>query len=147
MSSFHSLDFKGRLAAMGDAAEAAFLEVSDMSVVRFGLDRPPLNMAMIPAFIRHTPDYLASKCLVECVGMGRDGVLKLKVDKYQALLQWDTYHPVQLFVWDSHKKRHWIGDIQDTFRWDYELGQFHDGPEYYAYPASEIWPEDATAAA
>ena len=144
--SFHALEFKDRFSAMGDEAEAVFVELQDAGVVRYGLERPPINMGSLPQFLRYTPDFLQSARLVECQGMGRDQILKLKLTKWMALQEWDCIHPVWLFVWDSHMQRHteatvdkirlgWLRDERVT------IDKFHDGPEYYAIPAEVVFGE------
>lgn len=103
--SFKDQAWATRYERMGDTAERKFEEQSTVNYVRWGLQRPPLNMRMLPARVRYAPDYLTSSCFVEAQGFGRDNTLKLKIDKYNALHWWRDVHPVDLFVWDSHRKR------------------------------------------
>ena len=70
--------------------------------VRMGWARPDISLNLMSSRIRSIPDYYASGFLVEVMGLGRDGVLKLKEDKWDALRWWNTSgNPVSLFVWNS----------------------------------------------
>lgn len=104
--SFKDLSFEQRMSKMGDAAEKVFEDTFDHGWVRFGLNRPPLNVAALPLRIRYMPDYLTTKGFVECQGFGRDQLLKIKREKLDCLSYWNTLHPVDYFIWDSSKKRH-----------------------------------------
>lgn len=106
--SFKDRDFTYRLGAMGDQAEGAFEDwcaERDHKYIRWGLDRPPLNLRLIPTRLRYAPDYLTSKTFVECQGFGADQVFKLKLEKHGALHWWSGLHPVDLWVLDSHHLR------------------------------------------
>ncbi len=88
--------FHRRLATMGDTAEEKFESLQEGgSFVRFGFNRPPFRMTHLTSFTRHTPDYVTRDgLLVECMGMGRDGVLKFKPEKYKALMEWNAKQDV-----------------------------------------------------
>lgn len=103
--SFKDLPFEQRINKLGDAAEKAFEQTFDHGWIRFGLNRPPLDVSALPKRLRYTPDYLTSKGFVECQGFGRDQLLKVKRDKLDAMCWWATVHPVDYFIWDSSKKR------------------------------------------
>lgn len=141
--SFHKGDFQKRFGAMGDEAEGVFEAVCEENWVRFGLNRPPLKMSMIGARIRYTPDYLTSRCLVEVQGLGRDQVFKLKVEKYNSLQWWNQAHPVEMFIWDSHKTRHTQVPLEVVTSWfdhpDTKLDRFHDSGAYFAVPAEVVF--------
>lgn len=130
---------------MGDEAEQKFEEVHDESTwVRFGFNRPPFRMTNLSSFIRHTPDYVTKQgALVECMGMGRDGVLKLKLEKYEALMEWNRKQPVVLFVWNSaegiYLTVYWdeLKLLVSRARRDAGVRAFNDGNEYY--PISFDW--------
>lgn len=129
---------------MGDKAEEAFMRYAEeqgFSAVKYGLHRPPLNLAKVPRFIRYTPDYLTSHGLVECVGLGKDQTLKLKLDKMQALQLWNAWFPVQVWVWDSHKKRGTLVDLDVMWTCVHQSStdEFHDGPVFAAIPAEMIF--------
>ena len=124
---------------MGDEAERKFEELAeDNSFVRFGFNRPPFRMTNLSSFIRHTPDYVTKAGhLVECMGMGRDGVLKLKLEKYEALMEWNAKQPVLLFVWNSAEEISvaidWdaLKSLVGRSRRDAGVRAFNDGNEYY----------------
>jgi hypothetical protein len=102
---FRDQPFDQRLRSMGDQAEASFERLGPASfgnIVRFGWNRPPVSFGKMTAFIRYTPDMYASTGeLVECVGCGRDGLVKMKVDKWDALGQWNRKQPVVIWCWNS----------------------------------------------
>lgn len=138
--SFHEQPFSVRFGAMGDEAEREFLKRFP-NAVRYGLERPDINLAKVPAFIRYTPDFLQHNRLVEVMGVGRDGVLKLKDEKLKALMQWDRTFDTYLFVWDSHKKRSNILTIRtlNELRADFTVAQFHEGKLYYEISVDDPW--------
>lgn len=140
---YHQQDFSQRYGRLGDESEAKFVEVTPFKVERYGLERPSINMAKLPPFIRYTPDYLQHNRLVECMGIGRDGVLKLKVEKLFALNQWDLVHPVDLFVWDSAAKR-WtqqpLHEVQKACMAHAEVKQFPEGkPAWFLDTRRLVW--------
>lgn len=123
---------------MGDEAESKFEEVTpDNEWVRFGFNRPPFRMTHLTSFIRHAPDYVTKDgTLVECMGMGRDGRLKLKEEKFDALDEWNDKQPVSLFVWNSAKQEHvtvTFGRLEELYYEALEfdgMKSFNDGNKY-----------------
>lgn len=102
--SFHLQSFDQRFKSMGDEAEGIFETVAPLgAIARFGWNRPP-SMHGMSDFIRMAPDYYAGGKLVEVMGMGKDDVLKLKVEKYEGLKAWNVYQPIVLFVWSSYRQ-------------------------------------------
>jgi hypothetical protein len=123
---------------MGAPAEQAFEEWAEgegVNYIRWGLDKPPLAVQLLPIRIRHAPDYLTTKCFVECQGVGVDQRVKLKVEKYVSLHYWGGLHPVDLFVWDSKNERHalvHLADVQKIIADDPCIGRFeNDGKPYF----------------
>lgn len=110
MSSFHQQGFSARFSAMGDEAEAVYSDVFPKSV-RFGLKRPEFSVTKMPLKMRYAPDFEHSNGLDEVMGLGRDGTLKTKIEKIQALILWDADFPVQLFVYDKTNQRWTIGPL------------------------------------
>jgi len=149
--SFKDQDFAKRFDAMGDEAEAAFERYAEnvlrKKFVRYGLNRPPLQMATLPARVRYTPDYLMSKCFVEVQGLGRDQTFKLKRDKLGSLLWWNDlrhgdFDGVMFYVWDSHNKRECflpLLTVDDVIGQEAELAAFPEGKSYFAVPADAIF--------
>lgn len=134
---FHSGTWTQREATLGDPAESVFEAVQTLGFVRFGLNRPPLQVHRLPMQIRYTPDYLRSADLVEVMGCGRDQTLKLKVEKHTSQMVWhETCMPVTMFIWDSHHQR-WgefnLADLAVTLK-GVTVKQFHDGKSYYPLP-------------
>lgn len=147
MNAFRDRTFTERYSKMGDTAEKKFEEVYSKGFVRWGLDRPPLQVPKLPKRIRYTPDYLTTSHLIECQGFGRDQELRLKVDKLNALEWWSLVHPVQIFVWDSHNKRYAYVDLEQIDGWinaqQVKLKWFAEGKAYWAIPAEAIFAEAA----
>lgn len=146
MTSFKDRAFGQRLGEMGDRAEGAFedwCKDNEKNYVRWGLDRPPLNLGMIPTRLRYSPDYLMSRHFVECQGFGQDRTFKLKVEKHGALRWWNDLHPVVFWVLDSHLHRACflsldqfdalIGTEATT------LGAFREGKAYFAVNGDNIF--------
>ena len=117
MSNFYQQPFAVRLGKMGDEAETVFSEVAPLGKVeRYGLRRPDISMRYLSAFLRYTPDCITSQgALVEVVGLGSDDVLKFKIEKLEALAQWNRSQAVHLFVWHS-KRREWMLSTYSSFR-------------------------------
>jgi len=123
---------------MGDAAEGIFEEVAPLGAyVRFGFNRPPFKMGRMSSFLRHTPDYATGTGhLVEVMGVGRDGVVKFKLDKYEALKQWNRDDDVVLFIWNSATSEWTLarwGEVKSLVGKARKAGvlAFDDGNEYY----------------
>jgi hypothetical protein len=138
--SFKDKPFSERFEKLGDEAEGIFEQVYPNNFVRFGLDRPNINLARVPPFVRYTPDYLTAKGLVEVQGFGRDQMFKVKHDKLDALSEWSEQCRVDFFLWDSWNRSYaWLrlGDLADA----YDRGEdrcFPEGKSYRAWPAPEL---------
>lgn len=145
---FKDRAFSDRFNKMGDEAEGIFEAVYPEAFARYGLQRPPVNLNGVPAFVRYTPDYFTNKGLVEVQGFGRDQTFKLKVDKYEALRDWEVFAGwrVDLFVWDSANHRYGFVRLADLTRtialvgtsaWPvgWTIDTFPEGKEYYAIKA------------
>ena len=141
--------FNQRLSSMGDMAEARFEEISPLGkAVRFGWNRPSVTMTHMAEKIRHTPDYYAQiGYLVECAGLGRDGIYKLKLTKYEALKSWNKDQPVMLFLWNSSTSEWALLDWATLKRYVAKAKRNgieafeNDGNEYY--PIQWAWIEGA----
>ena len=127
-----------RAGGMGDEAESIFESVHKEKWVRFGFNRPPFRMTHLSSFVRHTPDYCDRFGLWDCMGLGRDGVLKLKVEKYGALSDWNDWQDTGLFVWNSALGEYAYLTMEDVrgLIWPRgtgvaEVRSFNDGNEYY----------------
>ncbi|KKL20256.1 hypothetical protein LCGC14_2457280, partial [marine sediment metagenome] len=67
-----------------------------------GWNRPDVSMNNMTNELKHIPDYYtANGYFVEVGGLGRDGIYKLKLDKYEGLAFWNKMQPLKLFVWNS----------------------------------------------
>lgn len=142
MTQFHQQSFASRFGAMGDEAEGVFEQLNEGKFVRYGLNRPPLNMAMLPPFIRYTPDYLTSHGLVEVQGVGKDRKLKLKIDKAIALQKWHESFRLLFFIWDSSIKQSCYVDWPDlwTVLPEMPIMKFPEGKPYWEIDVdTHIW--------
>jgi len=103
MTRYRDKDWSARFASLGDEAEGVFLDVRPLGPAqRLGWKRPQVTMRLMPPALKHLPDYYtASGFLVEVMGMGSDGVMKLKLSKWEALKFWNALSPVALFLWNS----------------------------------------------
>lgn len=115
MTQFRNQPWNQRFKQMGDEAENIFEHVASTELgigyARYGLARPPLNVAQLPPFIRYTPDYITSSYLVEVQGSGRDEIVKLKQDKLEALHLWAAVFPVKIFLWDRENGRWTLQEV------------------------------------
>jgi hypothetical protein len=127
---------------MGDLAEGVFEASYEQKYVRFGLNRPPINLATVPAFVRYTPDFLTSKGLVEVQGFGKDQVAKFKENKLAALHEWHRFFRVDFFLWDSANRRFgWVRlpELDESLAAHGSNMRFeNDGNSYFALRADCI---------
>jgi hypothetical protein len=149
---FHEQSFQARFGELGDTAETIFEQVWPYKVERYGLRRPAISMATLPEFVRFTPDFLSRSQLIEVQGFGRDGLVKLKIDKWHALKTWALFMPTVLFLYDSKKKRWGEISVDDLCIYirqnDVTIDSFHDGNQFYSIPADSLpveWHEVAGA--
>lgn len=140
--SFNDLSFGARFQTMGDTAEAIFLDRTPLGrSITYGWSRPPLTMRLMEEFVRHTPDfYTETGWLVEAMGVGSDGLIKLKESKYRSLLEWNKKQKTALFVWNSHRSEWAICDMDavkklvGAARKEGRVDTFHDGPTFFGLP-------------
>jgi hypothetical protein len=121
---------------MGDEAESQFERLHNRGFVRYGLDRPPIQMWKLPPLIRYTPDYLCTDGLYEVQGCGQDGLIKLKLEKLDALKRWNTLCPTNLWLWDKANKAYTTISVFDVVGGTkaFRKGQFNDGKDYWEIP-------------
>lgn len=138
--------FRQRLATMGDESEGVFSEVRPLGAFqRLGWRRPDVSMRAMGPTLRHLPDfYCESGHLVEVMGCGRDGIVKLKTVKYDALKRWHQDQPVALFVWNS-SRRQWALAQWDAVKRHVAKARKrgvqafeNDGNEYYPISWGEL---------
>ena len=143
-----ALPYEQRLqrGGMGDEAESVFEDVHKEAWVRFGFNRPPFRMTHLSSFVRHAPDYCDRFGLWDCMGLGRDGVLKLKVEKLAALESWNEFQPTGLFVWNSALGEYDyinVEDLSEMIDWEVGPSALNDGNEYYPIKWTDV--ENKTA--
>lgn len=130
---------------MGDEAETIFEQVWSEPFVRCGHSRPPFSIQKLPIVERYRPDYLTPTAYVEVQGTGRDQVLKMKLEKYTVLRNWDLLLPVVVFVWDTHKKR-WCSVPLATVTSLIDngaagVGYFPEKKAYFGVPVAALPPD------
>lgn len=139
--SFKDGSFNQRFAKMGDEAEGIFEATYPQGFVRFGLNRPPINLANVPEKIRYSPDYLTGKGFVEVQGFGRDQTVKMKLCKWQAMWAWHADFRCDLFLWDTTNKRHgWVRlpELAEAFGEHADMRAFPEGTAYWAIHANQV---------
>ena len=138
---FKDKPWEQRFASMGDEAEGVFEDVYPQGYVRSGLDRPPIQMSVLPMKIRYTPDYLTSKGYVEVQGLGQDRIFKIKHEKLDALFLWHTDFRADLFLWDRTAKRYGfvrLGDLEPILLEHATTKHFKEGKPYYALHVDQV---------
>lgn len=139
--SFRDGGFSKRFGTMGDTAEHVFEDVYAEGWARYGLNRPPINLSTVPAYIRFTPDYITKRGLVECQGFGKDQTAKFKWGKLEALKLWHQQFRVDWFLFDSFNARYgWVRlpELLPALDEHAETRTFHEGNPYYAIKASNL---------
>lgn len=109
--------FAERLAVLGDPAETLFdlyAESLGWASERFGFNRPNFqSFWQLAPQLRALPDRIVETdgqsrhVLVECVGIGRDQAIKIRVEKLNATVALSRFWsiPVLYFVFDSFRRR------------------------------------------
>ncbi|MFO0417803.1 MAG: hypothetical protein ACK53T_00230 [Planctomycetota bacterium] len=101
---FKDETWEERVEVLGDPGEQAFQEYAARRVlacVKYGLDRPPVDLRRVPAFVRYTPDFLTDEGLIEVQGCGKDQLFKFKHEKLRALMQWNRQTTIRLWLWNQ----------------------------------------------
>jgi len=146
-NSFKDQSWQNRVNTLGDIAESKYEETAKVSFERYGLNRPAVSLRLLPLMIRHTPDYLTSHGLVEVQGFGRSQLCHMKLDKLDALKQWNKVFPVDLFWYDSLNDRTCQIPLKDFIKLikNAQIKTFPEGHEYYAVPAESVWESAKTS--
>lgn len=133
MNQFYTKPWKDREVELGDGAETMFEWVQKkrrFAFARYGLLRPDIKMHALPDFVRFTPDYLQNQRMVEVKGVGRDHTLKIKDKQVNALCVWhDMIMPVDVFVWDSYKRRYTEIPVVELYEDCHTFGTHQEFPE------------------
>lgn len=138
MTAFRDRSWGSRFQEMGDEAEQKFEENIGRGFARFGMNRPPIQVSMLPLKLRYTPDYMCSNGLYEVQGCGADGTLKLKEEKLQALVKWNDDFMTNLWVYDKTNNLYSCIAIPvivlnvDDLNYNY----FPEGKKYFELPIS-----------
>lgn len=113
-SNFNEKKWNNRFSTMGDIAEGAFTNVHP-EAHRIGLNRPDFDVRGMADTLRYAPDYMLPDGLYEVMGVASrgDSLLKIKFEKLTSLSTWMCIGPVNLFVYDSSKKRYWESSLQE----------------------------------
>jgi hypothetical protein len=139
--SFRDQEFSARFTAMGDAAEQAHDDVFPAHH-KSGLNRPPMKVGQLSPMLRCLPDRMKADGWTECMGVGRDQIIKVKIDKLIQLVKWSVVAPVHIFINDSHKKRWCIGPVDDWTAALFEHGEYGEFPNdnnpYVGLPCYDV---------
>lgn len=139
--SFHRQSFKTRFGTMGDPAEAVFDLVYPKNH-KLGLNRPPFYMGGMVLAMRYVPDRMLRDRFVEVMGCGRDGKLKLKHEKIEALQTWQQIGPVELFVYDQFNETYYEAPLDAWVSAAHTLGASrtfdNDGKTYLELHISDF---------
>lgn len=135
MSTFKERNWHSRMMTMGDTAENAFLAVCP-NAHRIGLNRPNFDVRGMIDTMRYSPDFMTSKGFYEVMGCASrgDSLLKVKLEKLSALQSWTCIGPVNLWIWDSSKKRYWDAPLEEWMKACYKYGdvaKFSDNNKPY----------------
>jgi hypothetical protein len=112
-----------------NASEIQFDAVFGDSSDRWGLDHPPFDMQNLSSIVRYAPDRIMARKLVECKGLGKDGVLKIKIEQLEALRFWDHIHPVAIFIWDAFNKRWTMMELDALIQACHKNGALEQFPD------------------
>lgn len=134
---FRNRPWNQRLLGMGDIAEQRFEQEHEV-FSRTGFNRPPFDTRMVPPIIMYMPDYFDGTQWWEVQGCGRDGIIKLKTEKAEALFKWQNFSccPVQFFFYNSDTDMTAeisLGDLTERTV-GYSIETFPEGKTYWAIP-------------
>jgi len=110
---FNQRDWKERKGYLGHTSEMAFetfCKKEGILFERFGQrTESSLDYKNLSIILRMRPDYICQKVdesfFVEVKSVGRDGILKVKLESLEGITFWDSLLPVKIFIYDSVKKR------------------------------------------
>lgn len=140
MAGFSDQPFSARINALGDESEGVFADVYPEKFEEFGWRRPSFYMGDMPPLLRYVPDFATAKGLVECLGVGHDETLKLKVEKHGALRTWHSLWRTDYFIWSSKRKMYCWVRVPDMTRTATSavVKHFPEGKAYYAIKVSDL---------
>jgi len=135
VNNFKEKSWSNRYSTMGDIAETAFIGVYPHAH-RLGLNRPDFDVRGMADPMRYAPDFMMSDGLYEVMGVASrgDSLLKIKFEKLDALSTWMCIGPVNLFIYDSSKKRYWEGGLREWIKACHrcaEVARFPDNKKPY----------------
>lgn len=144
--SFASQGFGQRFGRMGDEAEDVFEDEAPLGQFsRFGWNRNA-NFRNMPKFIATTPDYYCSiGYLVEVMGCSGQWFNAMKLDKWEAMKEWNAKCDLAFFIWNT-KERTWalvdwgpMKRLVAEARREGRIGTWEsDGNQYYRIPWRKI---------
>lgn len=142
---FKDQTWHARVGVLGDEAETVFeqwCEENKTNFIRYGLNRPPLSVGMLPKRVRYTPDYLTSHCFYEVQGCGADQTIKLKIEKLNSLKWWNDLMEVKLFFWNNKTQTHCIVTLDQIDELlnslSVVLDSFAEGKAYFAFKWADL---------
>jgi hypothetical protein len=111
---FSQQNWKERKAYLGHTSENAFevfCKKEGITFEHFGFKSESLlDYKTIPVYVRTRPDYICQKenenFFVEVNGVGKDGIIKIKIDAVVGIPFWEMLLPVKIFIYDSTRKKY-----------------------------------------
>lgn len=148
-ATFNQQPWNERKAFLGTTSEAAFEDYARNEGIRFerlGMDREsPLNYRSLHPYLSLRPDYICQQekpFFCEVKSVGRDAVIKLKTISLEVLRMYATWHPVNIFVWDSVRRQCTMPGLAEIMKAIRDLrlttALFDDGNPYYGVPAERF---------
>jgi len=112
-ATFNKEDWKTRKAYLGHTSEAAFEQYCRKEGIQFEhfgqKSESSLDYKTLSIYLRTRPDYICQRgsetFFVEVKGVGRDGILKIKLESIIGAPYWATLLPLKIFVYDSARKK------------------------------------------
>jgi hypothetical protein len=130
MSTYKNQPWSSRIKTMGDTAETAFESVHP-EAHRLGMLRPSFDTRGMRDTMRYAPDYMLPDGLYEVMGCASrgDSLLKTRFDKLTSMSVWQAIGPVNLWIWDSSKKRYWVAPLNDWVKAFHKFGEVARFPD------------------
>ncbi len=139
---FKDKPWNQRITRLGDEAETVFENWANQQNIGFhrsGINRPPFKVGRLPKMVSYTPDYLTENGYIEVQGFGRDGQIKLKYDKLDALSRWDMIFKTEMFLWDNVAESIAIVPVNWFLRTTcVSTGTYPEGKEYGVWDPKAI---------
>lgn len=136
---YRDQSFNKRFTRMGDEAEEIYEDELPLGTsVRFGWNRNA-SFRFMENPIRHMPDYYANTgYLVEVMGGSGNILRALKLSKWNALKDWNSFQPVMVFWWNS-KFKQWALIDWEGMKTLVRRGRVKYGVRAFENDGNEYW--------